>query len=111
MPKWETRTTTPHLLPHQRRHPRENADQGPRTQIHHQTHPKIRSQIVWDKMVHGMGDHKSQFAPKHELIWWAVKGRFAFPGGRPALVSRCGALQQAAPARAMRMQRLQHYCC
>ena len=47
---------------------------------------KIRSQIVWDKMAHGMGDHKTQFAPKHELIWWAVKGRFAFPGGRPMSV-------------------------
>lgn len=44
---------------------------------------KIRSQIVWDKCVHGIGDCKTQFAPKHELIWWAIKGRFAFPDKRP----------------------------
>ncbi|MGV6813698.1 MAG: DNA methyltransferase [Phycisphaerales bacterium] len=36
---------------------------------------RIRSQIVWDKCVHGMGDCKAQFAPKHEVVWWATKGK------------------------------------
>ena len=47
---------------------------------------RIRSQIVWDKMVHGIGDCKTQFAPKHELVWWAIKGKFAFPDRRPMSV-------------------------
>ena len=46
----------------------------------------IRSQVVWDKCAHGMGDCKAQFAPKHEVVWWATKGRFAFPGKRPMSV-------------------------
>lgn len=44
---------------------------------------KIRSQVVWDKGGNGMGDCRTQFSPRHELIWWAIKGRFAFPGERP----------------------------
>lgn len=43
----------------------------------------IRSQVVWDKGGNGMGDCKTQFSPRHELIWWATKGRFSFPGPRP----------------------------
>lgn len=46
----------------------------------------IRSQVVWDKGGNGMGDCKRQFSPRHELIWWATKGRFAFPGKRPLSV-------------------------
>lgn len=44
---------------------------------------KIRSQVVWDKGGNGMGDCKTQFSPRHELAWWAIKGRFAFPAARP----------------------------
>ncbi len=44
---------------------------------------KIRSQVVWDKGGNGMGDCKTQFSPRHELIWWATKGKFAFPNERP----------------------------
>lgn len=47
---------------------------------------KIRSQVVWDKLGNGMGDCKTQFSPRHELIWWATKGRFTFPGPRPLSV-------------------------
>lgn len=35
----------------------------------------IKGQLVWDKDVHGMGDLNGQFAPQHELMWHAVKGR------------------------------------
>ncbi|MBO6740280.1 MAG: hypothetical protein JJ916_10505 [Phycisphaerales bacterium] len=47
---------------------------------------KIRSQIVWDKGGGGKGDLRAQFSPRHELIWWATKGRFAFPDKRPMSV-------------------------
>lgn len=44
---------------------------------------RIRSQVVWNKGGGGMGDIKAQFCPSHELIWFATKGRFAFPAKRP----------------------------
>lgn len=47
---------------------------------------RMRSQIVWDKGVHGMGDTRSQFAPRHEIAWFAVKGKYRFPGKRPVSV-------------------------
>ena len=43
----------------------------------------VKSEVIWDKMQHGMGDLKSQFAPSHENIIFAVKGKFSFPGHRP----------------------------
>ena len=42
-----------------------------------------KSEVIWDKIQHGMGDLKSQFAPSHENIIFAVKGKFSFPGHRP----------------------------
>lgn len=47
---------------------------------------KVESQIIWDKKVHGMGDLKKQFAPQHDVIWFATKGDFAFPGKRPQTI-------------------------
>ena len=44
---------------------------------------QVRSEVIWDKVMHGMGDCKSQFAPVHENIIFAVKGKYSFPGGRP----------------------------
>ena len=43
----------------------------------------VKSEIIWDKVVHGMGDTKAQWAPVHENIIFAVKGKFSFPGHRP----------------------------
>ena len=43
----------------------------------------IRSCIVWDKAYHGMGNTKAAFAPRHELLLFADKGGFTFPGHRP----------------------------
>lgn len=43
----------------------------------------VKSEIIWDKVMHGMGDCKAQFAPTHENIIFAVKGKFSFPGSRP----------------------------
>ena len=48
----------------------------------------LKSQIIWDKVIHGMGDLKGDFAPCHENIIFAVKGRFTFPAKRPKSVIR-----------------------
>lgn len=44
---------------------------------------QVKSEVIWDKVAHGMGDCKAQFAPTHENIIFAVKGKFCFPGHRP----------------------------
>lgn len=49
----------------------------------------VKSQIVWDKVSHGMGDLDGEFAPQHELIIYATKGRYEFKGKRPKTVYRC----------------------
>jgi len=49
---------------------------------------EVKSQVIWDRMIHGMGDLKASFAPQHDVIWFAVKkgGGFSFPGTRPKSV-------------------------
>lgn len=49
----------------------------------------VKSQIVWDKVIHGMGDLKGEFAPQHELALYATKGRYQFKGKRPKTIYRC----------------------
>ena len=49
---------------------------------------KVKSQIIWDRVVHGLGDLKSQFAPQHDIIWFATKGKFEFKNGRPKSILR-----------------------
>jgi len=46
----------------------------------------IKSQVIWDRGVHGMGDLKSSFSPRHDIIWFATKGDYEFPGDRPPSV-------------------------
>ena len=46
----------------------------------------VKSQLVWDKYMYGMGDLKGEFAPQHELIIYATKGRYEFKGKRPSTV-------------------------
>jgi DNA modification methylase len=46
----------------------------------------IRSQVIWDKEIHGAGNCKEDFAPRHEVIWYAVKGKYEFKNGRPVSV-------------------------
>lgn len=48
----------------------------------------IRSHCVWDRVGHGMGDLTGAFAPRHDVFWFATKGKFKFPGKRPASVLR-----------------------
>lgn len=44
---------------------------------------RVKSEVIWDKVFHGMGDTKAAFAPSHENIVFAIKEKFAFPGRRP----------------------------
>jgi DNA modification methylase len=49
----------------------------------------VVSQIIWDREHHGMGDLTGAFAPMHDVIWYATKGRRTFKNGRPKSVFRC----------------------
>lgn len=46
----------------------------------------VKSQIIWDKVIHGMGDLNGQFAPRHEIAWFATKGKFEFWDKRPSTI-------------------------
>jgi len=46
----------------------------------------LKSQIIWDRQIHGMGDLTGSFAPMHDIIWYATKGRRKFVNGRPKSV-------------------------
>jgi len=56
----------------------------------------VKSCLVWDKGVHGMGDLKSTFAPRYETCIFAVKGSYKFPDGRPVDVIQCQRLDGSA---------------
>jgi site-specific DNA-methyltransferase (adenine-specific) len=49
---------------------------------------KVKSEVVWDRMVHGMGDTASAYAPQHDTILFAIKDKYKFPGKRPNDVIR-----------------------
>lgn len=48
----------------------------------------IRSQVIWDREWHGLGDLSRQFAPQHDIIWFATKENFSFRNGRPKSIVR-----------------------
>lgn len=50
---------------------------------------QVKSEVIWDKVYHGMGDTKAAFAPSHENVIFAVKGKFDFPGRRPKDLVTC----------------------
>jgi len=47
-----------------------------------------KSQIIWDKVVHGMGDLKGEYAPQHENVLFGTKNGFEFTGKRPRTIIR-----------------------
>lgn len=49
---------------------------------------KIVSQLVWDRETHGMGSLTSYPGQRHDIIWYATKGRYEFPGSRPVSIIR-----------------------
>jgi len=42
--------------------------------------------MVWDKVIHGMGDLKAAPGPRHEPFMYFTKGRYEFKGSRPVTV-------------------------
>lgn len=44
--------------------------------------------MVWDKVIHGMGDLKAAPGPRHEPFMYFTKGRYEFKGKRPTTVYR-----------------------
>lgn len=48
----------------------------------------IGSQVIWDRVSHGMGDLTGSPAPMHDTIWFARKGAYKLPGKRPVSVVR-----------------------
>lgn len=44
---------------------------------------KVKNIIVWDRVIHGIGDLNGRYAPQHDFIIFAVKGRPIFKNGRP----------------------------
>lgn len=55
----------------------------------------VKSVIVWDRKAHGMGDLKAQFAPRHDVVIFATKGKYEFPGKRPDDVIACPKVSNA----------------
>lgn len=49
---------------------------------------KVRQHVVWDREWHGMADVRTMFAPQHDIIWQASKGRCELQGVRPKSVIR-----------------------
>jgi site-specific DNA-methyltransferase (adenine-specific) len=41
---------------------------------------EVKSQGIWDRGIHGMGDLKGALAPRHDVFWYATKGRRVFDG-------------------------------
>lgn len=51
---------------------------------------KVRQHVIWDRDWHGMADVRTLFAPQHDIIWQASKGRCELRGVRPKSVIRVG---------------------
>ncbi len=34
---------------------------------------RVRSQLIWDRCSHGMGDTKAEFAPQHGVVWFGAE--------------------------------------
>lgn len=72
----------------------------------------LKSQVIWDRLNHGTGDLKASFGPRHDVIWFAVKGAFEFPWKRPASVlpfERIGGEQLVHPNQ--KLAALMEYLC
>lgn len=48
----------------------------------------VKGQLVWDREAHGMGDLTGAFAPQHDVMWFGVRGAFAFHSKRPKSLLR-----------------------
>jgi site-specific DNA-methyltransferase (adenine-specific) len=50
---------------------------------------EAKSCIVWDRMVHGLGDLQGAYAPQHDQCLFLPIGKHRFRRGRPKDVIRC----------------------
>ncbi len=48
----------------------------------------VKSQVIWDRESHGMGDLNGCPAPQHDVVWFATKGKYKFHGARQKSVVR-----------------------
>lgn len=48
----------------------------------------VRNVLIWDKVVHGMGDLKRAYGSRYESIIFASGKSFSFPGKRPTDILR-----------------------
>lgn len=46
------------------------------------------AELIWDKVIHGMGDLTASPGAQHETMIYATKGRFEFSGNRPKTIYR-----------------------
>lgn len=51
---------------------------------------KVKNVIIWDKKQQGMGDIKTTFAPRYEIIFYVSKGRVELKGKRYSDIWECG---------------------
>jgi DNA modification methylase len=49
---------------------------------------ELVSEIIWDKVIHGMGDLKACIGPQHESAVYITKGRYEFKSKRPKSIYR-----------------------
>jgi DNA modification methylase len=49
---------------------------------------KPKNVLIWDKVIHGMGDLKRAFGSRYESIIFCARDNFRFPGKRPTDIIR-----------------------
>ncbi|MFZ5988258.1 MAG: DNA-methyltransferase [Bacillota bacterium] len=49
---------------------------------------KIKNVIIWDRVIHGLGDLSGSYAPQHDFIIYAIKGKPILKNGRPKDIIR-----------------------
>lgn len=54
---------------------------------------RLKGQVIWDRGIHGVGDLNGSFAPQHDVIWHATKGKGQLYGVRPKSVISVQRLQ------------------
>ena len=50
---------------------------------------KVRNVLIWDKVIHGMGDLKKSYGSRYESILFHSENEFRFPNKRPQDIIRC----------------------
>jgi DNA modification methylase len=48
----------------------------------------VKNIIIWDRIIHGLGDLKGCYAPSYDMIIFATKGRHILRNGRPKDIIR-----------------------